>query len=54
MRAIPSSPDRVSIFFLHFPRDINEYRSLDLIKGFFDSATLDDDYCHELDLLAVM
>lgn len=44
MRAIPSSPDRVSIFFLHFPRDINEYRSLDPIEDFFDGVTLDDDY----------
>ena len=44
MRATPSFLDRASIFSLYFPGKMDEYGSSDLVEGFFDGATLEDDY----------
>ena len=44
MRATPSSLDKASIYSLHFPREMDEYESLNLIEGFFDGVAPEDDY----------
>ena len=53
MRATPSSLDKASIYSLHFPREMDEYESLNLIEGFFDGVAPEDDYWHELDQLVM-
>ena len=54
MRATSSSLNRASIFSLCFPREMDYYGNSNLVKGFFDGVALEDDYSHELDLLAMM
>ena len=44
MRATPFFLDRASIFSLHFPREMDEYGSLNIIEGFFDGVAPKDDY----------
>lgn len=53
MRETSSSPDRASIFSLHFIGEIDEYESSNPIEGFFDGTAPEDDYRHELDLLVM-
>ena len=44
MRKTSSSLNRASIFSLRFLREMDEYGSLDLVKGLFDGVVLEDDY----------